>query len=284
MDKGIRIGTVAKIIGISPELLRHYERKKVVIPFRVDKSGYRYYSRRNISHLIKARFLLSLGFSISEVVNHNSVRYSNSTNINDLISTIEKHRKDLRQKIEREQRLLKILDDYRDRVELIPQNTNEFRIEQSPEMFFLKFSDRNDEIEETVMDETKRWIELFPITRYSFICKKKNIQNNNPKNSTIRGFIISAADAGANDISEKEGLIRYLPSRLSVHTVSSCKMSQNVSSHVFQSLASYAFENGLEIDGDGVGIWIANVKEQDNTDKYFDLWIPVRQKTQESNR
>ena len=41
------IGIVAKKLGVSPELLRLYERKGLIVPYKTE-SGYRFYSERDL--------------------------------------------------------------------------------------------------------------------------------------------------------------------------------------------------------------------------------------------
>ena len=65
--KGYRIKTVASATGVSPELLRAWERRyKVVSPTR-SPGGYRAYSEQDVLKLRLLRDLTSRGFAISEV-------------------------------------------------------------------------------------------------------------------------------------------------------------------------------------------------------------------------
>ena len=51
-----KIGTVAKLLGVSPEALRLYERNGILLSDRGDgENGYRYYSRLDITALLRAR-------------------------------------------------------------------------------------------------------------------------------------------------------------------------------------------------------------------------------------
>ncbi len=62
-----KIGTVSKLLGISMEGLRLYERKGITHPIRDPQTGYRYYSLLDITALIRSRNYRSLGFSMNQV-------------------------------------------------------------------------------------------------------------------------------------------------------------------------------------------------------------------------
>ena len=62
-----KIGTVSKLLGISMEGLRLYERKGITHPVRDPQTGYRYYSLLDITALIRSRNYRSLGFTMNQV-------------------------------------------------------------------------------------------------------------------------------------------------------------------------------------------------------------------------
>ena len=74
-----KIGTVAKLLGISPEGLRLYERNDILVSHRrEEENGYRYYSRLDITALLRARAYHQYGFSLKEteaLINTDDVQY-----------------------------------------------------------------------------------------------------------------------------------------------------------------------------------------------------------------
>lgn len=60
-----KISDVAKILGISAELVRHYERLGILKPKR-NTNGYRRYTTRDINILTGSRRYVHMGFSIEE--------------------------------------------------------------------------------------------------------------------------------------------------------------------------------------------------------------------------
>lgn len=60
------IGELAKILGITAETIRYYERKGIIAPIHDQESGYRYYTTWDLHMLIRARCYLGFWFTIEE--------------------------------------------------------------------------------------------------------------------------------------------------------------------------------------------------------------------------
>lgn len=60
-----KIGTAAKMMGISTETIRYYERKGVVSP-ATEESGHRYYDITDMCIMAKARAYMQYGFSLEQ--------------------------------------------------------------------------------------------------------------------------------------------------------------------------------------------------------------------------
>jgi DNA-binding transcriptional MerR regulator len=73
-EKMLRSGKLARLAGVSTDLLRHYERIKIVqLPHRA-ANGYRLYPRSALGRVRTVRLALSLGFSLPELARIFAVR------------------------------------------------------------------------------------------------------------------------------------------------------------------------------------------------------------------
>jgi DNA-binding transcriptional MerR regulator len=73
-EKMLRSGELARLAGVSTDLLRHYERIKIVpLPQRA-ANGYRLYARSALGRVRTVRRALSLGFSLPELARIFAVR------------------------------------------------------------------------------------------------------------------------------------------------------------------------------------------------------------------
>ena len=62
-----KIGDVSRILGISRDLLRYYEKKGVVTPTKDKSNDYRYYDTWDINYLIDCVWYKNFGFGIDEI-------------------------------------------------------------------------------------------------------------------------------------------------------------------------------------------------------------------------
>ena len=65
--KGYRIKTVSRMAGMSPELLRAWERRHGVVTPQRTTGGYREYSEAEVERLRLLALLASRGYSIGEI-------------------------------------------------------------------------------------------------------------------------------------------------------------------------------------------------------------------------
>jgi MerR family transcriptional regulator, copper efflux regulator len=63
----MHIGDISKQSGISPRMIRHYEKLGLIPPANRQRSGYRNYSEDDISRLRFIRSARDLGFPLAEI-------------------------------------------------------------------------------------------------------------------------------------------------------------------------------------------------------------------------
>ena len=85
-----KIGDVARILGISTDLLRYYEKKGVVAPTKDKQNDYRYYDVWDINFLIDCLWYKSFGFGIPQIAYMVSDCY-----YGDLVSVLEEKETEL---------------------------------------------------------------------------------------------------------------------------------------------------------------------------------------------
>ena len=67
-ENKLTIGQTAKLLNISPDTLKHYEKKELITPKYIDpNNSYRYYSPEQLYTLLLIHDLRRLDFSISEI-------------------------------------------------------------------------------------------------------------------------------------------------------------------------------------------------------------------------
>ena len=72
--KMLRSGELARLAGVSTDLLRHYERIRIVQPPHRAANGYRQYPAGTLNRVRVVRHALSMGFSLAELARIFAVR------------------------------------------------------------------------------------------------------------------------------------------------------------------------------------------------------------------
>jgi DNA-binding transcriptional MerR regulator len=91
----LRIGELARLTGVSPRVLRYYEKKKLITPTRLI-NGYREYNSIAIKQVKMIQFYLSLGFTTDQISNFlNCVLENNEAVCQEVLSTYEMKIKEL---------------------------------------------------------------------------------------------------------------------------------------------------------------------------------------------
>ena len=63
----LRIGDVARLAGVSPDTIRHYERRGLLRRIGRTESGYRIYAEEDVRRVLLVRQALALGFHLREL-------------------------------------------------------------------------------------------------------------------------------------------------------------------------------------------------------------------------
>ena len=91
MKKYYTVGEVSKILGISSQTLRYYDKIGVVKPANVDEiTGYRRYSYDQINYVDRVRYLQELGLSLEKIR-----QALEEGSIERLISSLKEHKEKL---------------------------------------------------------------------------------------------------------------------------------------------------------------------------------------------
>lgn len=166
MKNRYTIGEVSQLSGLTPKTLRFYDRTGILHPeFRDEHSGYRYYSRRQLTTLTIIHKYRDLDFSLKSI---QSI-LSNKT-VEETEQLFHKHNLELQEEIlrlkniqEESQKILSRLQEgiqIRQKFPEITEGNTPCHIEKIPagRMFFTRKIMRNYHNE---LVNTDRWIELF---------------------------------------------------------------------------------------------------------------------------
>ncbi len=273
MPKIITIGDAAKMFGLSPQALRYYQKMGVAVPHLIGENGYRYYPIVDIIALCKAKYLQSMGFSLSDIRDE----LDRGIIIEERLTALDDQCKVLMDEIKKAEIVLGEIVKYKEQIKKVKDQFRAYETVTSPPLFFLALNEENTEVskETGLIEEIKKWVDLFPLTQYAFIYSKESLMNFPENCYGVSGLVISADIADQFGIKENN-VVQYLPARRCVYTVTRAPMGGRSSLAMLKGAADYLDSQGLEPIDDAFGIYIVSLKEEDRL-KYYKIWIPIEE-------
>ena len=268
MDK-YKIGDVSKILQISPELIRYYEKIGIISPKRDPENGYRYYTLSDVNRLFDGRWLHAYGFPLEQLSKtlYDIDRPDFETDLAERETEIEKN-------IRYYTDLLESMRTFRKKVSLL---SSDICFEEciGPEIFFIPYK-VNDEyiIAKDDIAELKRWAAMIPFVNLSFQLVPPAGENRGLELKEQIGFSIDKTYADRISFTCDHQRLQHLRARKAVRTVFSLNEGDDFLEHVNQIVA-IAEEKGYKRTFAPFGSRIAQFREDGVFKRYFEIWIPI---------
>lgn len=265
-----KIGDVARILGVSTDILRYYERKGVVTPEKDENNDYRYYDAWHINFLMDCLWFKNFGFSIEQIAD-----MVHSPNAGELAGLFERKEDELRAQIRRAELLLRRSAQHRADLETIDRLLYKCEISESPAL--VRFIDRigRNYMTDAVTNETaKRWLEALPFNHRYFEMPGDALMPGVEEDYRW-GYCLSEEYVAELGFEVRPPMIR-LPSRRSIHTVfKNSGGKDGFSPSLLQYTLDFARENGIAVFGPIHGVLLCSVEEEAGLTGYFEAWIPI---------
>lgn len=264
-----KIGDVAKILGISPDLLRYYEKKGVVMPMKDKNNDYRYYDFWDINFLLDCLFFKNFGFSIDQIADMVKIPSSG-----DLDSLFLEKEDELRDTITRCELLLRRSQEHRQDLRKAQELLGVCDIVDSPEYirYINRYTDTYDN-SPALQKLSHDWLGLMPFTRRCFEIEPQCLLDDNGKDYAW-GLSLGMDYVRLLNVST-DPPVAHIQSQLSVHSVFTSTGKGNFSPQRIRYLVDYCNEAGLRICGPARGNLLCSVKCGEELTGYFEVWIPV---------
>ena len=265
-----KIGDVARILGVSPDILRYYEKKGVVTPRKGENNDYRYYDAWDINFLMDCLWFKNFGFSIDQIAD--IVRIPSIAELDTMLSGKED---ELRETIARAQLQLQRLEEHRQDLARIDDLLYRCEISASPE--FVRFINRVGnayDIGGGLKGLARQWLKALPFNNRYF---EMNADAPLPgsEDSYRWGFSLTRKYADALHFEIKPPMA-VIPSRKSIHTIFKNSGGRGCfAPSLLQYAIDYADEQGIRIFGPICGVLLASVLENDVLTGYFEAWLPI---------
>ncbi len=265
-----RIGDISKLLGISLEGLRLYERQGVVHSQRDAKTGYRYYGHLDITALIRSRSYRHMGFGLDE-----TAELLNTDSLDLIVQRYGEREEALR----REQLWLaavtSYLRDLREVTARAEELLGQYELAQSPALYRFEYMYQHKLI---VKKEDyplfRKWVEYAPLSWVGMRCPVNALLGEDQGHYTALNLF--AEHARLLGIQEG-GSVRRYPSFPCVRTYVSESGGFNLKK-CFAPLLRYLEDQGLEPAGDLLGRTFLSYNKQRDYTRLREVWLPVQNK------
>ena len=264
-----KIGDVAGILGISPDLIRYYEEKGVVSPTKDPHNNYRYYNTWDINYLIDCLWYKNFGFGIEQIANMVS-----ECSYDSLLQTLEEKGTDIMTVIRRQELLLQRIKLFCERLEITKNHLGKCDLRDSAE--FVRYINRRNftyDNSPALRELSRKWLKYMPFSRRYFEIPKDALAD-------VRGDYEWGFSLGMQYV-EEFGVeikppVERMPARLCVHSAFKIVGKDRFSSHHIDYMTEFAAANDLEVMGDAFGNLACSVVEDGEPAGYFEVWLPVQ--------
>ncbi len=266
-----KIGDVSKILGISPDLLRYYQKKGVVHPTMGENNNYRYYDAWDINFLIDCLWFKSFGFGIEQ-----TARLVSSSTYEDVTADMRAKQAEIESSIRREQMLLARAAQYLDEIDRARTMLGKCDLVYSPEIYLYlnRYNHDYDRIAER-QDMSHRWLQYMPFMHRSFEIGRRDLENKTENYAW--GFSMDMDIVKALEV-PLEPPVTHLPSEPSVHAVFTSSGKTGFSPRHLAFVMDYVRQNGLTVTGNARGNLVCSIMEDEKLTGYFEVWLPVAPK------
>ncbi len=263
-----KIGDMAKLLGLSQEALRKFERRGLITPVKDEENGYRYYGTLDITSLIRCRSYHRYGFSMNEIAG-----LMNTRDLDFIIDKYKEREDSLRERIRMDSLMLRYLEDIRRTTESIQNNYQKCSQTVCPPCYSLEYM-QNDvlTLSGKVWDYFSNWMERVPFSALSIRWNKDLILQGQTD------FIASLCvpEEYAHELAYYLGPpVVYFPARPCVYTLSSEDQNRFDAPQSFEFILDYCRERGLTPADDPYCRTFLSYDKGGNYTRFRQIWLPV---------
>ncbi len=264
-----KIGDVSHILGISPDLLRYYEKKGIVHPVKDAHNDYRYYDPWDINFLMDCVWYKSFHFSLDEV--HQIIASSTADQV---AGALDRKVTELRAQIRRNELLVRRAREHQADLQRLHNQLGQCVLRESPEI--VRYIHRYNYIydnSKALRELSQQWLEYMPFTHRCFEMPVEDICAKRGEGRFSWGFSLSPDYVRELGVKVRPPVV-HLDSRPAVYTVFTSAGKGSFSPQKLEYVVDFAAAHGLKLTGDARGNLLASVLEDGVLTGFFEAWIP----------
>ena len=263
------IGHFAKMLGLTTDTVRQYEKSGIVTPYKDEKNGYRYFTPHDVRTVSICKQYRQMGFSLAEIA-----EILTSIPIDRLPVQFEKKREQLQQEMQRLQIQLDALRWHQVLLNDIPSQLDQFSICEMPAFIRLPHSDRDFfSLDGELTDLVREWIELLPLTIYSRRIPQAVLLGESPFTYDM-GMMLQLQDVHRLTLPYADK-VENIPAQRYLYTIIKKRDEVPFALEHLSPALDYISRFKLKISGDALGYFIASEVCEEGNYNYHAIYIPI---------
>lgn len=258
----LTVGEIAKVLGVSTEMIRFYVREGIITPRKNDQNNYWEYSSDDVMMLSDILFYRDQELTLKDIKSIFGGR-----EVEDIGNIIKERKAEALAQIERYQRILENLDDWQDNYEDELSLLGKFRICAMPATLRNpRFFDEESHLAQYLRDGMSFTKEQWRDVSFSFYC---NIYDDPCK---VYRYLSINKPAKIHDASSQEDVIEESAEKCLCTQVKYCDDFMDM----IHSTIEYAANNGYQLTGDFIGWENTNYYVSGNRRALYRIYAPIK--------
>lgn len=265
-----KIGDVARILGISPDLIRYYEEKGVVSPEKDPYNNYRYYDTWDINFLIDCLWYKNFGYGIEQVAHIVS-----QNKYDDLVGNLMKRGDEILASIRYQELLLQRIRKYSEGLTSLKDFIGKCDIRRCAE--FVRYLNRYNMIydnDSEMQALSRQWLKYMPFSRRYFEVPEDGLTGDG--DDYAWGFSLGMQYVEEFHVPTTPP-VKHMPSRLCIHSAFTSTGKDKFTARHVDFMTEYAEQNGLKVAGCAFGNLACSVVENEEITGFFEVWLPIEE-------
>lgn len=264
-----KIGDIARILGVSPDLLRYYEKKGIVKPVKDPNNDYRYYEPWDVNFLMDCIWYKSFHFGIDQVA-----ELITRSTADEVADVLDRKVIELRAEIRRNELLVRRAREHQSDLLRLKNELGKCVLRVSPEIvrYINRYNNKYDN-SDAVQVVSQEWLEYMPFTHRCFEMPVEDLSDQKGEGRFSWGFSLTPDYVRELGVRVHPPAV-LLKSQPSIYTIFTSSGKDNFSPGKLQYVVDFANSHGLTLKGNVRGNLLASVLDNGQLTGFFEAWIP----------
>ena len=270
-----RIGEISKMLNVPVETIRFFEQKGLIMPVKNEMTGYRYYSVWDANQILEYKKYRQIGFSSNE-----AIAMIKDIDCNGLIDQLESKRKEAVYQAHFYQAKALKLKNFQSILDNAKHLVGEYYIMNRPENYSLYMRSHGaDGLRTSTAKETEGAFDeltnYYPFVEHAYRIRKEWCMAPTREYEAQWGFTVKKRWADRLNINILPKM-EHQKATTAVFTVIRLGQKQYFSLQLLEGVFLFMKKHGYELNGDIVGVHVATVREEQESVRYVEVWVPVK--------